>query len=150
MLATIKPLPEFPHRRGQPTSRAQALRAVYLANLNMIDHQDNDTRRDLTHFADAMVTPDLLLDPDPVTVRTSQGYETRYERNCAACQALIGYHLDAQQFASTADEGVRTDVLYVFTGTLKTSNELEVNIDPMDKVGPIQDPRREFTPFQPH
>lgn len=66
----------------------------------------------------------LVPETEATVLKLDDGFEKRYEVRCTRCGLAAGYHLDQSHFSPTqSGSGPRTDLLYVFPGSLVTTEE---------------------------
>lgn len=63
---------------------------------------------------------------DATIMKLDDGFEKRYPVVCRRCDLPIGYHLDLCQFEdSKSSSGPRSDVLYILSGALQSTESLQ-------------------------
>ena len=61
-----------------------------------------------------------------VVLKLDDGFEKRYAVRCGRCGLMLGYRLDRSQFEEMKEKvGVREDVVYVLSGALLKTEEME-------------------------
>ena len=70
------------------------------------------------------VLVNTALDRKSITIRRSDGFESRYQHRCERCNLVIGYHLDNSQYGDLSQTGRREDVVYILPGALVTTTEM--------------------------
>ncbi|TKA56323.1 hypothetical protein B0A49_08930 [Cryomyces minteri] len=82
-----------------------------------------------THYVLLLST---LLDRKPIIVRRTDGFEKRWLQRCGRCRVVIGYQLDASQYADAGEDeqeearrdGKREDMVYLLPGGLVSTEDM--------------------------
>ncbi|KAL2356435.1 hypothetical protein BJ546DRAFT_517029 [Cryomyces antarcticus] len=114
--ASILPLPP-PPRSSSPSDSDDE------------DPSPSQNRPRSTHYALLLST---LLDRKPIVVRRTDGFEKRWLQRCGRCRVVIGYQLDASQYADVGKDeqeegrrdGRREDVVYLLPGGLVSTEDM--------------------------
>ncbi|KAI6834661.1 hypothetical protein KC332_g1005 [Hortaea werneckii] len=73
-----------------------------------------------------LTTVNALSAEDATIMKLDDGFEKRYPVVCRRCDLPIGYHLDLCQFEdSKSSSGPRSDVLYILSGALQSTESLQ-------------------------
>lgn len=71
-------------------------------------------------------TVNASIAEDAIIMKLEDGFEKRYPVACRRCSLPIGYQLDLCQFEdSKSSSGPRSDVLYILSGALQSTESLQ-------------------------
>jgi len=80
----------------------------------------------------------LSVDDSATILKLDDGFEKRYAVRCTRCGLAAGYQLDKSQFSGTETQtGPRTDVVYILTGGLLTTEEMREGRSMEAEVGKV-------------
>ena len=106
ILATFSPFEDLPKRKGDG------------AAICKVNESDVPAPRAI------IPSGATLVDNAPIVIKLEDGFEKRYVARCNRCNLPVGYQLDKDQF-SEAHAGPRSDVLYVMSGGLLSTADME-------------------------
>jgi hypothetical protein len=129
LLATTLPLQSCARRGGESLDKAYILPlSSTLAALPEASESAQDQSSSISGNSNYSALLHTILDRKPITIRRSDGFETRYQHRCSRCNLVIGYHLDKSQY-DQSQTGRREDVFYVLPEALMTTTDMAESKD---------------------